>query len=422
MIRKFNITCRGFALALALGFGIAMAGGTTVHADEQNDGMAGDWLSRYASARSMGLGGAFVAAADEPLGVIWNPAGLSQMDQNSVHFETIRLFEDTSINGFSLGFPNSKYPSFGVTILSLSSGDFERTNDLNESLGSFSVGETAFLISAAKNLTSQLTLGANIKIGHQSIVEFNDSGVGLDFGAIYNVSPAVRLGASVLNIGGPTLEMRSTGEKYPSEFRGGLSVYFLGGRGLVTAEIDHRSGPGASFHGGGEFWVHRILAFRFGYNDNSPAGGLSCRFAPGLRLDYGMSDHELGVTHRVGIAYQWGGFFASSEANPSVFSPIGERSVTRFNLRAKAKADIVQWRLEIVDKSDQPVRRFSGQGTPPAHIMWDGKSETGISLPDGVYRYWFVVKDAEGREIEGRIGAVEITTAGPQGSVPVFIE
>ena len=43
-------------------------------AETADGGAAGQWLSHYTGARTLGLGGAFVASADEPLGVIWNPA------------------------------------------------------------------------------------------------------------------------------------------------------------------------------------------------------------------------------------------------------------------------------------------------------------------------------------------------------------
>src|SRR5678809_570288 len=65
---------------------------TAARAEDASGGMPGDWLSRYASARSIGLGGAFVAAADDPLGMVWNPAGLTQSLQNEVHFETCLLY------------------------------------------------------------------------------------------------------------------------------------------------------------------------------------------------------------------------------------------------------------------------------------------------------------------------------------------
>ena len=77
------------------------------------------------------------------------------------------------------------------------------------------------------------------------------------------------------------------------------------------AELDHREGPGFTFHGGSEFWVHPSMALRVGYDDTAPAGGVSYRVSPVVRFDYGLSDHELGVTHRIGLSYRFGGFFAA---------------------------------------------------------------------------------------------------------------
>src|SRR5437867_337528 len=106
-------------------------------------GAPGSWLSEYAGARTVGLGGAFVATADDALGVLWNPAGLQWMDQNQAMFESVRLFENTSINSLSFAIPGSRLPSLGVSMVALSSGQFQRTDELNNPLGTFSEGETA---------------------------------------------------------------------------------------------------------------------------------------------------------------------------------------------------------------------------------------------------------------------------------------
>ena len=391
-------------------------------AQDPNGGVPGDWLSRYMGTRSAGLGGAFVAAANDPTGVLWNPAGLSLIAQNAVHLESAQLFEDTSIEGLSFAIPARRFPSFGLTILNLRSGKFERTNEFNQPLGDFSESDMAFFLSAAKSISPRLALGANVKVVRQSIDEFDGVGVGVDLGVIYSVTPKLRVGGTLINLGGPTLKLRDTDETFPFEFRGGLALTFFNGRGMVAAEVDHRSGPGASFHAGSEFWVHHSMALRLGYAEDAPTGGFSYRISPDLFLDYAASDAELGVTHHFGISYNFGGFFASSEAIPPVFSPIGQQSVTKFHLRARTKAEASSWNLEIIDKSSQVVRRFGGRGVPPAHVMWDGKDETGLPLPDGIYRYQLVVIDVEGREFVGHERDVEITTGGPQGSVPVFTD
>jgi hypothetical protein len=412
-----------FATALLLVLAALVS--TVTDARSQGDptgGAPGDWLSRYAGARSVGLGGAFVASMDGPIGSLWNPAGLSMLSQNQATLETSMLFEGTSMHGFGFVMPSQRLPSFALTVVNLRSGDFEKTNDLNQSLGTFAESDMAFLLSASKNLTSRLAVGASAKIVQQSIDEFDAVGAGADLGVIYDISPTVRIGASVLNLGGPNLTFRTADETFPVELRAGAAIRFLQGRGLLSAEIDHRSGPGATFRAGGEFWVTRSMALRLGYDDTSPAGGFSYEVNPAFRFDYGAANHELGITHRFGVSYSFGGFFASSNAVPEVFSPIGSQSVTKIHLNARTKADATTWSLEIMDQSGQVVKRFGGQGSPPAHVMWDGKDASGLPLADGVYTYRFVVEDAEGRSIAGQERKVEITTEGPRGSVPVIIE
>ncbi len=411
-----------FAVTSALCLVLVTACATAALAQEQDGGAPGDWLSRYSTARTIGIGGAYVAAGDEPLGALWNPACLTQVYQNAIHLETARLFEETSINGLSFASPErGLLPGFGFTLLSLSSGEFERTNELNDVIGSFKEGDLAFLVTASKSLSSRLSLGANVKIVRQSVDEFKGSGVGGDVGLLYDVLPTLRLGVSMINIGGPNITLRETEEQYPPEFRGGFSLRILSGRGLITTELVHHDWYGARFHGGTEFWVHPTMALRVGYNDTYMTGGASFRLANGFQFDYGASDHILGMVHRIGISYRFGGFFASSEAVPPVFSPLGTQSVTKIHLKSRTKAETSNWKLHIFDKSSNIVRRFSGNGAPPAHVMWDGKDEAGLPLPDGAYKYRLVVLDSEGRELMGPERVIEIMTSGPQGEVPVII-
>jgi hypothetical protein len=401
--------------AAALVIALASPAGAQV----ADGGTPGAWLLNYSGARSLGLGGAFVATADDALGALWNPAGLSFMDQNQLLFENVRLFEDTNINSFGFAVPGSWLPSFGVSMVSMSSGDFQRTNEMNDPLGTFKEGETAYLFTVAKGISPRLALGANVKLVQQTVENFSAGGVGVDAGAMLQLIPGLKVGLSALNLGGPSLTLRNTAETYPTQLRGGAAATVLGGRGLLTVQLDHASGPGLTFHGGTEYWIQSGLALRFGYDDRSGTGGFSYQFTPHYRLDYAVADHPLGMTHRVGLSYRFGGFFASSAADPAVFSPTGERAVTKIHLQARTKTRADRWTLDIVDKSDHLVRRFGGEGPPPAHLLWDGKDETGLPLADGVYHYQLVVKDGAGRVLNSTTHSVEISTGGPSGSVPL---
>jgi len=260
----------------------------------------------------------------------------------------------------------------------------------------------------------------NSKLVRQSIEDFSGGGVGFDVGAIYNLTPALRVGASALNLGGPSITLRDTKETYATQFRGGFSATLLRGRGLITAELDQTQNYGTTMHGGSEYWVQPAFALRVGMNDQRPSGGFSYRTSGHYQFDYGVSDHPLGIVHRIGVSYRFGGFYASAKAEPEVFSPTGESAVTNIVLGSRTKSDTDNWSLSLINKTDQVVRKFGGKGAPPAHLLWDGKDETGMPLPDGIYRYQLVVHDADGREILSPTRTVEISTGGPQGTVPVI--
>ena len=244
--------------------------------------------------------------------------------------------------------------------------------------------------------------------------------MGFDAGVLWSPVPGLSLGGSVLNLGGPSVTLRSVAETYPTELRGGFAWRLLDGRGLITMQLDQSDGAGTRFHGGSEYWIQPGLALRVGFDDVGGTGGFAYRFTPAYQIDYGVSDHALGMAHRVGLSYRFGGFFAKSQAHPEIFSPTGERAVTRIELNARTKAGAREWTLELRDKGGLVVRRFGGPGQPPAHLLWDGKDETGLPLPDGVYHYVLTVIDADARVLVSPERTIEISTDGPQGRVPVI--
>src|SRR6516225_6925148 len=298
MNRHLPYRLAGALLAIAIGAGAAAAQGT----QDQAGGIPGEWLARYSSARSLGFGSANVAIADDPLGVMWNPAGLSFMNQDELRFENAQLFGETSLNSLGFAVPGSRWPSFGVSMVSLSSGDFERTNDVNDALGTFKEGETAWLLSASKAFSPRLAVGANVKLVQQTVESFSANGTGVDLGALFQLTPGLKLGASMMNVGGPSLKLRDVAESYPSQLRGGAALGLFQGRGLVALEVDHADGLGMQFHAGAEYWLMSMMALRMGWSRDGASGGFTYRMAPRYTIDYAAADNPLGLQHRIGVS------------------------------------------------------------------------------------------------------------------------
>ena len=202
MIRTYLRRTFGVALLATLALP------TGAFAEEENGGAPGSWLSQYVSARALGLGGAFVGTADDASSVVWNPAGLATLVPNEVRFETAQLFEDTYVHALNFAVPGNRLPSFGLSIVTLRSGEFDRTNELNDPLGTFREVETAYIFTMSRNINPRFALGTNVKLVTQTVEDFSGTGVGFDVGGVMDVTPTFRVGASVLNLGGPNVTLR----------------------------------------------------------------------------------------------------------------------------------------------------------------------------------------------------------------------
>src|SRR3989441_6464481 len=200
--------------------------------------------------------------------------------------------------------------------------------------GSCNESEPAYIFTMSRALTPRVALGVNSKLVRQSIEDFSGGGFGFDVGGIMNVTPTIRVGASVLNLGGPNIKLQNTKETYPSQFRGGFSATVLHGRGLISAEMDQSQISGVTLHGGSEYWVQPAFALRAGMNDQRACGGFSYRTGGHYQFDYGVSDHPLGIIHRLGASYRFCCFYAHANAEPEAFSPTGSEAVTKNLLRS----------------------------------------------------------------------------------------
>ena len=407
------------AMVLAAGLlATALPCGRAAAADG-GEGLPGDWLNRHTSARSAALGGARVALANEPLAALVNPAAAAWLERGAVQVTTTRLFESTSVNSLGVALPASGRPSFALNLLSFGSGEFERTGaGSDEVLGTFDEGNLALGLAVAQPLGDRLAAGAQVKLARQALDEFSGTGLGCDLGLLGRVGAGVQVGVSALNLGGPTVAMRMRDETYARELRGGVAVPVAGGSGLLAVDAVQRDGGDAQLHAGGR-WRVQALELSVGYDIDNFAAGFSYRLPSGLQLDYAMSDHDLGLVHRVGVTWRFGGFSAQASADPEVFSPTGSEPVTRFALGARTRGEAAGWRLEISDLAGQLVRLYAGEGLPPADIVWDGKDAGGRPLPDGRYTYRLRVDERGGTSLEARPGTVEISRGGPRGGIEV---
>ncbi|MCK4665817.1 tetratricopeptide repeat protein [Candidatus Dependentiae bacterium] len=138
------------------------------------------------SARILAMGNAFVGLADEPGAMFHNPAGLTQLKMRGIIFET-QSFNDPSIQYTSLGYvaPLGKKGILNLGIYNLSVTGIEGRDEDNNITEKFSYQKTMTLIGAGWNCKKELSIGSNLLILNEKMLEKEASGFGVNVSFFY---------------------------------------------------------------------------------------------------------------------------------------------------------------------------------------------------------------------------------------------
>jgi long-chain fatty acid transport protein len=244
-------------------------------------------------ARSIGLGGAFAAIADDATAAFANPAGLVQILRPEISIELRFTAEmNNGTTGFSqgvsgLGFFSFVYPSrsWALALYSHQMGSFTFGFEDSEFLQrEFTV--RSYAAASAFEISEHLSLGAGLSYfnGDRSagpeFSGFSDADWGFNAGVLWNASPAWNLAGFYRQ--GPEFEPRSAAVSYsfPTEYgvgvafrpkAGALTVGFewdrLGGTTDPLQDGHAESEGGSEYHLGFEYAVLKwkpVVAFRAG--------------------------------------------------------------------------------------------------------------------------------------------------------------
>jgi hypothetical protein len=281
-------------------------------------GMANDYLQYGAGARSLAMGGAYVALADEASASYWNPAGLAQIEEHQFLSMYAPFFEGTSYNFISYVHPLRKIGNLAISDVFLYSGGFEEVSAIGEVTGkSSSVWKNAAIISYANRVHRSIFLGASLKLINEQVMGYSGSGQGIDLGILCKPSDRLSIGLAVQNVLQPKVTLREEPDVYKINLKGGVALNALSKRFTLTADINKLVDEKAYFSAGVEIspWekisrysLNRVdLRLGIDHLQRLALGmGLKMKF---LSLDYAFSSHKVGGLHRFGLTFHWGSIY-----------------------------------------------------------------------------------------------------------------
>jgi len=263
------------------------------------------FLKLGVGARPMGMGGAYVALADDPTAVYWNPAGLANAKGTQVlvmHNEWIQDFrqEFAAVSG-SIG-PGT----FGLGLSGFYTSEFEERDDVGNLIGHFGFNDLSVTGAYAYRFAPQAAGGVAVKVISEMIAQENATAVALDLGGRLGIGqPGLALGGAVQNLGGKAKFVSET-FPLPLTVRAGASlsraIPSMEGKGTLSAEVRKARGDDARFHLGGELDYKERVALRagakFGYDDEKLSFGVGL-IRSRFHFDYALVpfSSNLGTTH-----------------------------------------------------------------------------------------------------------------------------
>lgn len=291
---------------------------------------AAPFLTISVGARPMGMGGAFVAVANDASAMFWNVSGIAQLTRPEIIFNHSEWLADINFDYAGLIAPLGSFGTFGLSVTALTMAEMEQTNELfPEGSGvRFSVSSYAFALSFGKRLTDKFMIGFTGKYVRENIWNSTATGLALDMGTLFETPfKGLRLGMSVSNFG---TKMQMTGDDLliqvdpdpdisgnnetinayfqtdkfdlPLLFRVGLSMELLqteANRLTLALDALHPNDNSESVNLGGEYAFKEFFFIRGGYRslflEDSEEG-----FTIGGGINYKIT----GLNFKVDYAYE----------------------------------------------------------------------------------------------------------------------
>ena len=310
--------------------------------------VAGQLQARYEDvglgSRPLGMGGAFVALADDANGIYWNPAGLVQMKRqealfmhgiyggiSAINFDYLAYVYPMPYSAVGVG-----WSTVGVT-LEEGDGQSFSTSRMSEDMYYLSLGLNPALFGS-----DTLTVGATLKRLTIDTRFEGGSGMGFDFGALFRPFQWAQVGVMLRNV---ATDVRN--EKLPTTFRVGAASRLFTDRLRLVLDVTTKDNIGtvdatvAKAHFGLEYQPIKMVALRAGIDDGHPAAGLGVDIAS-IKLDYGFQSNDiLGNLHRVSMGVNFG------PDGSTYLRPDGEKADSTMLPPAGIKGGFVEGRVMV---------------------------------------------------------------------------
>lgn len=283
----------------------------SLHAQTGSAGLS--FLKTGVGARSFGMGEASVASAADPSSVYYNPAALTLVNAPQILLMHQAWIQDAHTE-FIGATTSAGALHLGLGVVSAAVDDIEVRTVPGEAQSTFSSRNASIGLSAAVDLSSELSVGATGKMLYEKIFVDEATGFAVDLGGIYRFDSSLTFGASLSNLGSMN-ELRNEASTLPTIFRAGGSyrtpLQAIDAMLTTSADIVSIGSEGKThLHLGAEAEYRRLFALRAGYQSGYDSRSIALGFGLRqgmLRFDYAFVpfSRDLGSTHTLALLFSF---------------------------------------------------------------------------------------------------------------------
>ena len=417
-------------IALTLVVGLAFAQASV----EGSGGQGAMLFEAGGSARSLAMGQAFTALADQGEAVLYNPAGLGQIHSAKLSLLGGSLYGSTYQSVLAYNMPWATYGTFGLAYVG-AFGALEETTtpDGTNIAAEDGMSNSGVMISYAKKF-SAFGVGLAPKLLFSRLSDEQALAFDVDVGFMfYPLSlilakkltgsipyDLVTLGVAAKNLLAATMDYTGSGMEpaNPRIVRAGLGIRLLDNRVKLASDISYTLDDNGIFgwYEGLEVYPAKLLALRAGINQNFFSFGLGVNTelsrSVALEVDYAFMYHYasgakmLEPVHKLSLNFDLknvaGLWLASRPAelnSPADYAEITVNGASQFKRRIK------RWVFEIKDAGGNVVYRkaqdvYGEIDELPSKFTWNGvNSIRGGQVDNDTYYYQITITDKLGDKI-----------------------
>jgi len=269
---------------------------------------AATFLQMPIGTKASGMGGAFVATADDATALFWNPGGISRLARSEFSVSYSEWLAETNYSWAGLVFKLSPDDAIGVSVNQVDYGEGDVTTAAQpEGTGEkWSASSIAVGLTYTRSLTDRFSVGGTLKYVSETVYNSSASALAVDIGLLFKTQlDGLRLGMNISNFGTEMqlsgkdllqpidIDQSNTGNNanitgnlatdawpLPLNFVVGLAydpVYNETFKVTLAADANYPNNQTSYINAGAEVVWNNLLALRVGYNSifkDNPITGL----------------------------------------------------------------------------------------------------------------------------------------------------